>query len=118
MALNTEVRRAIPAKSFSALRQPLLLEQLDQRALLGLRRLGVRLDRVAHVDRVVEQIEDLLVGDAAPPLPTMSAKEVLLADLELTGVTVDSSPMELLRERLRGYPVVPASDAYAARSQR
>ena len=32
----------------------LLLEQLDERALLGLRLLGVGLDRVADVDRVVE----------------------------------------------------------------
>ena len=44
----------------------LLLEQLDQRALLGLRRLGVGVDRVADVDRVVEQAEDLLVGRRSP----------------------------------------------------
>ncbi len=43
----------------------LLLEQLDQRALLGAGGLGVRVDRVADVDRVVEQVEDLLVRDEA-----------------------------------------------------
>ena len=47
------------------LARPLLLEQLDQGALLGLGGLGVRLDRVADVDRVVEELEDLLVGDVA-----------------------------------------------------
>ena len=43
----------------------LLLEELDERALFGPGRLGVGLDRVADVDRVVEQLEDLLVGDEA-----------------------------------------------------
>ena len=43
----------------------LLLEQLDERALLGLRRLGVGLDRVADVEAVVEEVEDLLVGRVA-----------------------------------------------------
>ncbi len=41
------------------------LRKLDQRALLGLRRLGVSLDRVADVERVVEELEDLLVGRVA-----------------------------------------------------
>ena len=49
------------------LARALLLEQLDQRALLGLRDLGVGLERVADVERVVEQLEDLLVG-AGPAL--------------------------------------------------
>ncbi len=43
----------------------LLLEELDERALLGLRRLGVGLDRVADVEAVVEEVEDLLVGCVA-----------------------------------------------------
>ena len=43
----------------------LLLEQLDQRAFLGAGRLGVGRDRVLQVDRVVEQVEDLLVGHVA-----------------------------------------------------
>ena len=43
----------------------LLLEQLDQRALLGPGDLGVRIDRVADVERVVEQVEDLLVRRVA-----------------------------------------------------
>ena len=47
------------------LARALLLEQLDQRALLGLGRLGVGVDRVPDVDRVVEQVEDLFVGDEA-----------------------------------------------------
>ena len=44
------------------LARALLLEQLDQRALFGARGLGVGLDRVADVQRVLEQLEDLLVG--------------------------------------------------------
>ena len=40
----------------------LLLEQLDQCALFGAGRLSVGLDRVANVQRVLEQLEDLLVG--------------------------------------------------------
>ena len=44
------------------LARTLLLEQLDQRALFGARDLGVGLDRVADVQRVLEQLEDLLVG--------------------------------------------------------
>ncbi len=47
------------------LARALLLEELDQRALLGLGDLGVRVDRVADVDRVVEEVEDLLVGRVA-----------------------------------------------------
>ncbi len=43
----------------------LLLEELDERALLGLRRLGVGLDRVADVVRVLEEADDLLVGRVA-----------------------------------------------------
>ena len=48
------------------LARALLLEQLDQRALLGPGRLGVRLDRVADVDRVVEHLEELLVRRRSP----------------------------------------------------
>ncbi len=43
------------------LARALLLEELDQRALLRLRGLGVRLDRVADVERAAEQVEQLLV---------------------------------------------------------
>src|SRR5206468_2944971 len=39
----------------------LLLEELDERALLGLGGLGVRVDRVADVERVAEEVEQLLV---------------------------------------------------------
>ena len=48
------------------LARALLLEQLDQRALLGPGGLGVGVDRVADVDRVVEQLEDLLVARRSP----------------------------------------------------
>ena len=43
----------------------LLLEQLDQRAFLGARHLGVRLERQAQVQRVVEQLQDLLIRRVA-----------------------------------------------------
>ncbi len=43
----------------------LLLEELDQRALFGARGLGVGLDRVADVERVLEQPQDLLVAGVA-----------------------------------------------------
>ena len=39
----------------------LLLEELDERALLGLRVVGIALDRVAHVERAVEEVDELLV---------------------------------------------------------
>ena len=39
----------------------LLLEELDERALLGLRVVGVALDRVAQVERAVEEVGELLV---------------------------------------------------------
>jgi hypothetical protein len=47
------------------LARALLFEQLDQGALFGPGRLGVRLNRVAEVDRVVEHVEQLLVLDIA-----------------------------------------------------
>ncbi len=49
------------------LARALLLEELDQRALLGLRDLGVGLEREPDVEAVVEEIQDLLVG-AGPAL--------------------------------------------------
>ncbi len=49
------------------LARALLLEQLDQGALLGLGLLGVGGDRVPDVDRVVEHREHLLVGVAHRP---------------------------------------------------
>ena len=54
------------------LARALLLEQLDERALLRLRDLGVGLERQAHVERVVEQAEQLLVG-AGPGLGHVAA---------------------------------------------
>ena len=47
------------------LARALLLEQLDQRALLGARDLRVRIDRVADVQAVVKELEDLFVGRVA-----------------------------------------------------
>ncbi len=47
------------------LARALLLEQLDQRALFGPGRLRIRVDRVADVERAVEQVDDLLVGRIA-----------------------------------------------------
>jgi hypothetical protein len=44
------------------LARALLLEQLDERALLGPGDLGVGVDRVADVGRVLEEVEDLLVA--------------------------------------------------------
>ena len=47
------------------LTRTLLLEQLDQRALFRARDLGVGVDRVADVERIVEELEDLLVRAVA-----------------------------------------------------
>ena len=54
------------------LARTLLLEQLDQGAVLGLRDLGVGVERQPHVEAVVEQAEDLLVG-AGPGLGHVAA---------------------------------------------
>lgn len=61
---------------------------------------------VAHQSQ--DQLPGLIFGDSAPTLPTMSADDTLIADIQTTGISVDSSPMQLLKHRLRGYPVVPA----------
>ena len=60
--LVEQVARVVDARRLA---RALLLEQLDQRALLGLGDLGVGVDRVADVDRVVEEVEDLLVARVA-----------------------------------------------------
>ena len=76
------------------LARALLLEQLDEGALLGARGLGVRVDRVADVERVVEEVEDLLVRrvahgaeehrDRQLPLAVDADEDLaLLVDLEL-----------------------------------
>lgn len=61
---------------------------------------------VAHQSQ--DQLPGLVFGDNAPSLPQMSDDDTLVADIHTTGISVDSSPMRLLRHRLRGYPVVPA----------
>ena len=76
------------------LARTLLLEELDQRALLGARDLGVGVDGVADVERVVEELEDLLVrrvahraqqdGDRQLALAVDADEDLaLLVDLEL-----------------------------------
>ena len=61
------------------LARPLLLEQLDQRALLGLGGLGVGVDRVADVDGVAEELQDLLVGDVAHRAQQHGDRQLALA---------------------------------------
>src|SRR4051812_46972066 len=76
------------------LARALLLEQLDERALLGLGVLRVGVDRVADVEAVVEEAEDLLVrlvahraqqdGDRQLALAVDADEDLaLLVDLEL-----------------------------------
>ncbi len=60
--LVQERARVVDARRLA---RTLLLEELDQRALFGARDLGVRFDRVADVERVVEQPQDLLVAGVA-----------------------------------------------------
>src|SRR5689334_23979659 len=57
----------------------LLLEQLDQRALLRARDVGVGVDRVADVDRLVEELEDLLVGRVAHRAQEHGDRQLALA---------------------------------------
>ena len=61
------------------LARALLLEQLDQRAFLGLGDLGVGVDRVADVDRVVEEVEDLLVARVAHRAQQHGDRQLALA---------------------------------------
>jgi hypothetical protein len=61
------------------LARALLLEQLDQRALLGPRRLGVGLHRVADVERVAEQGDDLFVRGIAHRAQQHRDRELALA---------------------------------------
>ncbi len=57
----------------------LLLEQLDQRALFRARGLGVGLDRVADVQRVLEQAQDLLIGGVAHRAQQHGDRQLALA---------------------------------------
>ena len=61
------------------LARALLLEQLDQRALLVLGRVGVGGDRVPDVDRVVEHLEQLLVLDVAHRAQQHGDRQLALA---------------------------------------
>ena len=68
VALGVEeelLEQALGGVDRGRLARALLFEQLDQGALFGPGRLGVGLDRVPHVDRVVEHVEELLVLDVA-----------------------------------------------------
>ena len=57
----------------------LLLEQLDQRTLLVLGRVGVGGDRVPDVDGVVEHLQQLLVGDVAHRAQQHGHRQLALA---------------------------------------
>ena len=59
--LVEQVARVVDGRRLA---RALLAEQLDQRALLGARLLGVGLDRVLDVERALEAAQDLLVGHA------------------------------------------------------
>ena len=86
------------------LARPLLLEQLDQRALFGARGLGVGLDRVADVQRVVEQPQDLLVGGVAHRAQQHRHRQLALAvdaDVDLA-LLVD---LQLQPRAARGHQV-------------
>ena len=61
------------------LARALLLEQLDQRALLVAGRVGVRRDRVADVDRVLEHLQQLLVLDVAHRAQQHGDRQLALA---------------------------------------
>jgi hypothetical protein len=61
------------------LARTLLLEQLDQRAVFGARDLGVGVDRVADVERVFEQPQDLLIGRVAHRAQQHRHRELALA---------------------------------------
>jgi error-prone DNA polymerase len=55
------------------------------------------------------QLEGIVVGDGAPPLPAMSEVEEVAADLWATGVTVGTSLTELARPALDERGVTPAA---------
>lgn len=55
------------------------------------------------------QFTDLEISTGAPPLPKLSRNELLVADLSSTGITVDSSPFELLTAALAGRVCVSAA---------
>ena len=55
------------------------------------------------------QLEGIVVGDHAPPLPAMTDTEEVAADLWATGVTVDTSLTELARPALDQRGVVLAA---------
>ncbi len=61
------------------LARALLLEQLDQRALLAADHLGIRIEGQADVQRVVEQVEDLLVRRIAHRAQQHRDRELALA---------------------------------------
>lgn len=66
-------------------------------------------------EQKLDQLPGLTVDSVPPQLPEMTQLELLIADLQTTGVSVDSSPMELLADRLVGYPVVPSDQLMSCR---
>ena len=73
------VEEAASALHARRLAGALLLEQLDQRALLALGGVGVGLDRVEDVDRVVEELQDLLVCAVAHRAQQHGDRQLALA---------------------------------------
>jgi error-prone DNA polymerase len=63
---------------------------------------------LAQLDR--GRLEGIVVGAAAPPLPAMDRVEETVADLWATGLSVDSSLTELVRDDLDRLGVVTAAD--------
>ncbi len=59
--------------------------------------------------RLGEGLEGIVVGTDAPRLAPMSKKEETVADLWATGISVDSSLTELVRDELDAMGVVPAA---------
>ncbi|PZR52506.1 error-prone DNA polymerase [Xylanimonas oleitrophica] len=63
-------------------------------------------------------LEGVSVGVAAPALPGMTEVETVVADAWATGITPDSSPVELVREGLRRAGAVTVVEAAATEAGR
>lgn len=55
-----------------------------------------------------DQLPGLVFTDSTPELPKLSQDETLIADLEMTSLSVDASPMKLLEQQLQGVGRTPA----------
>lgn len=54
------------------------------------------------------QLHGIIEGVKAPPLPVMSEQDLIVSDLDATGVSVDASPLDLARTELNSIGVVRA----------